>query len=168
LTIQSIRLHSKHMVNDVERLMSSYPQIYFACHRRHIRDDETGTTLTLQQAGILDHLQANRQLTISKLARHLGVTDSTASTGIARLEKCGYVGRLRDVRDKRRVLLSLTVAGRRIVQQNSVLDADDVRDMLRLIAPAERRRTLDAIEVLALAARELLRKREQRTPKQMK
>lgn len=150
------------MVNDINRVMSSYPQIYFACHRRHIRDDERGTVLTVQQASILDHLEAQPRTTLSELASHLGVTVSTASTGVTRLVKNGYVVRLRDEKDNRRVLLALTVAGNKVVQQNSVLDPDDVDQLLRLLEPAQRQTAVDALEALARAAQELLRRREQR------
>ena len=27
---------------DVETVLRCYPQIYFACHRRHVRDEKTG------------------------------------------------------------------------------------------------------------------------------
>lgn len=161
LTLQSISLHSASMVTDVERLMSSYPKIYLACHRRHVRDNESGALLTVQQAGILDHLLDPSPMTVSRLARHLGVTDSTASTAVARLERSGYVVRRRDAVDKRRVWLTLALAGKRIVQDNSVLDPDDVNEMLRLLSSSERKKTLDALDLLARAARELVRRREQ-------
>ena len=34
------------------------PRIYFACHRRHVRDDESGTHVSARQVSILDHLDS--------------------------------------------------------------------------------------------------------------
>ena len=37
-------------------VLECYPQIYFACHRRHVRDSATRELLSAHQASILDHL----------------------------------------------------------------------------------------------------------------
>jgi hypothetical protein len=55
----------------IARLMEAYPAIFLACHRRHLREDEGGKTVTEHQASVLDHLHATRATTLSKLAEHI-------------------------------------------------------------------------------------------------
>jgi DNA-binding MarR family transcriptional regulator len=143
----------------MKRLMDSYPKIYLACHRRHLRDDESGRVLTQHQAGILDHLDAAKPMLLSELARHMSVTESTMSINIAKLRRKGYVKRLRDRSDRRRAGLTLTAAGARVREQNSVLDPDHVIELLSLMNPEELHRALQGLELLAQAAEKLMSKR---------
>jgi hypothetical protein len=52
----------------IRRLLDAYPAIFLACHRRHLREDETGKVITAHQASVLDHLHATRPTRPSKLA----------------------------------------------------------------------------------------------------
>ena len=110
------------VTDTARRLMSLYPRIYFACHTRHVRDPQSGRLLSRHQASVLDHLDEIEPTTLNDLARHMGVTAATMSLTIDRLEGKGYVVRLRDTADRRRVQLRLTSAGVRIRQASSVLD----------------------------------------------
>src|SRR3970040_2400036 len=104
------------------RLMSLYPRIYFACHTRHVRDPHTQRLLSPTQATVLDPPDEINPMTLNELARHMGVTAATMSIAIDRLERKGYVVRLRDAGDRRRVHLRLTSAGVRVRAASSVLD----------------------------------------------
>jgi DNA-binding MarR family transcriptional regulator len=146
----------------MDRVLRSYPKIYLACHTRHVRDDESGKTLSPHLAGILDHLSGDSFLSISELARHLDVTESTISIQIGRLERSGYVRRTSDSQDRRRVRVRLTAAGMRVQEQNSVLDPDLVRRMISLLQPSEAEAAVHGLELLAEAAEELMRKRKLR------
>jgi len=44
------------MQDAVRQLMTFYPQIYFACHTRHVRDKRTNRLVSAHQASVLDHL----------------------------------------------------------------------------------------------------------------
>ena len=118
----------------MQRLFREYPKIYLACHRRHVRDDEDGRMLSAQMAGILDHLDLQHPRIISELARHLSVTESTMSIQISKLERFGYVRRVRDGSDRRRVSVRLTSSGARLGEQNSVLDPDLAQKMLSFLS----------------------------------
>jgi len=84
-------------------------------------------------AGILDHLDLQPPRTVSELARHLGVTESTMSIQISKLERFGYVRRVRDGSDRRRVSVRLTSSGARLGEQNSVLNPDLAQKMLSFL-----------------------------------
>ena len=72
---------------EIRRLFDAYPAIYLACHRRHVRDDETGALVTAHQAGILDHLDVKKPLTLSNLAEHLGIGRTSRFTSILMAER---------------------------------------------------------------------------------
>src|SRR6516225_12288920 len=103
--------------SEVDTVLRCYPQIYFACHKRHVRDDNAQQVLSSHQASVLDHLDDVEATALFDLARHMGVTASTMSLTIDRLVRGGYVVRERSTQDRRRLDLRLTPAGLRIKKQ---------------------------------------------------
>ena len=138
-------------------MLDCYPKIYFACHMRHVQDHASRTkVLSAHQASILDHLDAVEPTAVNDLANHMGVTPSTMSLHLDKLESGGYVRRVRSRTDARRVELRLTPAGVRIKQQQKVLDPRLVDLMLANLSELDRRKALDGLELLAKAARDLI------------
>jgi DNA-binding MarR family transcriptional regulator len=133
-------------------VLEAYPRIYFACHRRHVYDAEQRRLVSAHQASILDHLDAVESTVLSDLAKHMGVTASTMSLAIDRLERNGYVTRERDSTDRRRVRIRLTEAGVRVRRANSVLDPALVAEMLEQLAADDRKAALRGLQLLARAA----------------
>lgn len=132
--------------------MTLYPRIYFACHTRHVRDEPADRTLSRHQANILDHLDEFDPTTVNALARHMGVTAGTMSMSIDRLERQGYVLRVRDTADRRRVHLRLTSAGVRVRGASSVLDRDRVEALVSRLTGEERVAAIRGLALLADAA----------------
>src|SRR5579872_3792339 len=141
----------------VETVLRCYPLIYFACHRRHVRDEQTREFMSAHQAGILDHLDDVEPTSLLELARHLGVTASTMSLTVDRLERGGYVRRERSKEDRRRVDLRLTPAGVRIKRQQKVLEPELVAGMLEQLDERKRAQALRGLELLAEAAGALMK-----------
>jgi DNA-binding MarR family transcriptional regulator len=137
---------------DVRLVQVAYPQIYFACHTRHIRRASTATRLSAADSTLLAHLDEERATRPTRLARHLGLAASTLSAAIARLAKLGYVSLDRASKDRRAVDLRLTVKGAAAMQASSVLDSALVANMLDELTAAERRRALEGIGLLAKGA----------------
>ncbi len=135
-----------------DALMTLYPRIYFACHTRHVRDPQTQDLLSRHQASILDHLDELAPTTVMDLARHMGVTAATMSIAIDRLERKGYVVRLRDAADRRRVHVRLTSAGVRVRDASSVLDPARVDAVLARLTEDERALAIRGLELLARAS----------------
>ena len=142
----------------VRAVLDAYPRIYFACHRRHVHDP-AGGQLSTRQASILDHLDAVDPTSLNELAAHMGVTASTMSIAIDRLEQSGYVVRERATSDRRRLGLRLTEAGERVREANSVLDPELVSSMLEELSADDRDRALRGLALLARAADASMRKR---------
>jgi DNA-binding MarR family transcriptional regulator len=136
----------------VEAVLTLYPRIYFACHTRHVRDPQTQRLLSRHQASVLDHLDEIEPTTLVDLSRHLGVTPGTMSVAIDRLERKGYVVRLRDAADRRKVHVRLTSAGVRVRESSSVLDPTRVEALVQRLSAAERERAIAGLALLAQAA----------------
>ncbi len=134
------------------QLMTLYPQIYFACHTRHVVDPRSHRLLSRHQASILDHLDEIDPTSVNDLARHMGVTAATMSLAIDRLERKGYAARARDTADQRRVHVRLTSAGLRMRQASSVLDRSRVEDLLGRLSEREREAAIHGLTLLAAAA----------------
>jgi len=141
---------------EVETVLRCYPQIYFACHRRHVRDDRTQAVLSAHQASVLDHLDDVAGTSLFDLARHMGVTASTMSLTVDRLERGGYVSRERSTEDRRCVDLRLTAAGVRIKRQQKVLEPELVQAVLSHLDERKRRQALRGLELLAEASRQMI------------
>lgn len=142
--------------SEVETVLQCYPQIYFACHRRHVRDEDPQAVLSANQASILDHLDDVAGTSLFDLARHMGVTASTMSLTVDRLERAGYVNRTRSKEDRRRVDLRLTAAGLRIKRQQKVLEPELVQAVLSHLDQRKRRQALQGLKLLAEASREMI------------
>jgi DNA-binding MarR family transcriptional regulator len=143
----------------ISTLMQCYPRIYFACHTRHVQDEETNQRLSAHQANLLDHLDELEPTSMLTLAGHMGVTASTMSLTVDRLVRAGYVTRDRDTVDARRVALRLTKDGARVKERKSVLDRDLVAAMLGRMKPRDRSAGLAGLEMLAKAAGEFVESR---------
>jgi DNA-binding MarR family transcriptional regulator len=144
----------------VKAVLELYPRIYFACHTRHVRDPESSASLSAHQVSILDHLGVDEPTSLAELASHMGVTPSTMSLAIDRLEGEGYVKRARDREDARRLRLLLTAKGQRIREAHSVLDADKVDAMLARLSTAERNDAIRGLELLARGASQQMNAKE--------
>jgi MarR family transcriptional regulator, organic hydroperoxide resistance regulator len=149
----------------VRRLQNAYPAIFLACHQRHVREDGGGKTITERQASVLDHLDAQRPVTLSKLAGHMGVGRSTMSITVSRLVRGGYVASRKSKLDSRLVELTLTAAGARVRDENALLNPELVRAILRKMKPEEAETALQGIECLARYAHMVLRQRKRENGK---
>jgi DNA-binding MarR family transcriptional regulator len=138
----------------VRQVMELYPRIYFACHRRHVRDPKSKRVLSAHQASILDHLDEREPVMLLELARHMGVTVSTMSLQVEQLVRKRYVIRERDERDGRRLRLRLSEDGARVREANSVLDGERVGNMLARLSSEERAAGIAGLALLARAALE--------------
>ena len=144
-------------MSDIDLVMSAYPRIHFACRTRIVRDPGGGSELTAHQAGILRHLDRFEPVMVGELADHLGVTASTMSLNLKRLEGSGFITRSRDPQDRRVMNVRLTGAGERVRVTETDLDPERVHRMLGQLDPESRRTALRGLGLLAEAADSLVR-----------
>jgi len=143
------------------RLLALYPRIFLACHTGHRRDPGSRRDLSDAQASLLGHLDDVDSIRLTDLARHLGVTPSSASLAVSRLAARGYVARSKSPGDGREVRLRLSPAGRRVRDAQEVLNPKLVGRLLSRLEPQERNRALDGLALLAREADVLLKERSE-------
>jgi DNA-binding MarR family transcriptional regulator len=102
--------------------MDSYQQLLIAL-RRISKATEIGakrlakdTGLTTPQLLTLQAVSDVASLTVGEVARAINLTLATTTSITNALERKGLLEKQRDLTDKRRVIVSLTVAGSRLIQ----------------------------------------------------
>lgn len=144
---------------DFQILMDALERVRGACRPRMAQDPEGGERVSAHQARLLALLDEEDPAMVGELAEHLGVTASTMSLTLGRLEAAGYVSRHRDPVDRRVRNVRLTPAGARARDAFRELDPERVERLLALLDPEARRETLRALALLGGAA-DRLRRRE--------
>ncbi len=126
-----------------------FGEVFTLFHRRIPKR----TGLTPESWAVLEHLRLAGPLTVTEAARHMDRAQSVMSEIVDRLEQKRLLQRLRDERDRRRVLIWLTPTGQdRLTQEAQILDEDRVARALARMPEAERSRLLSAIERLLKCA----------------
>jgi MarR family transcriptional regulator, organic hydroperoxide resistance regulator len=126
-----------------------YPQIYLACHVRHIRAASTPHRLSARDSSLLVHLNPTHPMTASSLATHMGIGPSALSASIRRLTRLGYLRREKSAHDRRAASLTLTPQGAKAMSATSVLDPVRLAAVLDQLTDTERQRVLEGLQLLA-------------------
>ena len=139
----------------IERIQFCYPQVYYACHTRHVRARSSASHLSTRDSEILVHLDRKTPLTLTELASHMDLSRSTLSEAVSKLETYGYVAKApRDRRDRRQIGIVLTKKGVDAVRQASVLEARRLRGVLAHLSAADLSAVIGGLETFALACRQ--------------
>lgn len=146
------------MLSDAEILSGALPRIGEALRTRSLVDARSGTTLTSHQLRLLAALDADDPAMVGELAEFMGVTASTMSLNIGRLEAIGLVTRSRDPEDRRVTNVRLSESGVRARRATALVDPDRVDALLSLLGSDQRRRAVDGLSILAEAADRLTRR----------
>lgn len=142
------------MTNDLDETTADVARLYPAVyHRFHVSKLRLpGTDVTPRMLWILQHIASVGPSTLGELAAASGAKKSTTTELVDRLEAKGYVGRMRDERDARRVFVGLTPLGeRRAGRAPSVLADDALRAALAHMTAAERAALVRGLRALVRA-----------------
>jgi DNA-binding MarR family transcriptional regulator len=140
---------------DAHAVIGEVNLLYAAVYRRFqaSRQRIPGSDVTPRMLGLLRLLAVAGPLSVGEQARHLGLCRATATELVDRLESKGLVARVRDGRDRRRVFVSLTEAGRtRAGAHPEVLACDELLGAVERMAPADRRALVTGLQALLEAA----------------
>lgn len=117
---------------------------------RELRKETEQIGVTSRQVTLLWLVRVNPGLSLRELADEEGISAPALSGHVDRLEKLGLLGRERDESDRRRVGLTLTEDGERLLKRVRArrttwladrlrgLDADELAALERAIAPLEK------------------------------
>lgn len=119
---------------------------------RGVVDPDTGLDVSENQTRILRQLDDRDPTMVGELAEFMGVTPSTMSLNLKRLEDAGYIRRSRDPDDRRVMNVVLTEAGQRIRDRTALLDPARVAALLGSLRSQDRRQALEGLALLAEAA----------------
>lgn len=126
-----------------------FPAVYLAFHRRDAKHDE----LPSASRAVLQHLSLTGPLTIGELAQHLERAQSVVSEIVDHLERDRLLERIRDPRDRRRVLVWLSDLGQEVLAESrEVLSRDLLEHAMRQLQPAERAGLLRGMHALVNAS----------------
>jgi DNA-binding MarR family transcriptional regulator len=97
------------------------------------------------------HMLAARPLTFKQLCTGRGVAAPTLSRSINAMVRRGWIARTPDPLDKRKLLLALTVKGRKHLQNAAGATQRALANQLKSLNASERTRIIDALDLLASA-----------------
>lgn len=137
---------------DVERVLHSLERVHEVCRSRRVLDAPSGRRLTAHQADLLRYLDRRDPTMVSELADQMGVTRSTMSLGLKRLEAAGVIERRRDPEDRRVTNVRLTEVGERLRDAHRAMDPARVASLLDVLHPDRRAAVAEALSALAEAA----------------
>ncbi|MEN3535495.1 helix-turn-helix domain-containing protein [Microbispora sp. ZYX-F-249] len=133
----------------VEEISRLYP----AVHRRLRTSGRLlpGRDLTARMVSVLRHLVSYGPLTVGDLAGRLRLSRAATTELLDRVETRGLVARTRDQRDRRRVYVRVTEAGRAAAGGEGRDDAgrdDPLTAAVRTMTPQERQGLVDGLRAL--------------------
>lgn len=140
------------MMSDIAAILASYPRIHFACRNRVVADPESGSRASVHQARILQYLDVEDPVMVGELAEHLGVTASTMSITLKRMEAAGFILRDKDPNDRRVTNVRLSERGARTRENRSMLDPERVAALMARLTPEQRAAAVYGMRLLAEAA----------------
>jgi len=133
---------------DAATFAQLYPAVYLRFHRR----DAKGRALPAASRAVLQHLSVAGPLTVGEMARHLGRAQSVVSEVVDHLARDGLLERMRDQRDRRRVLVWLTEDAVALLDRDrDVLSRELLARAMARMTPAERRALLQGMSALIRA-----------------
>ena len=118
--------------------------------------------LTLTQISVLRHLRSGPQ-TGGRLGELAGLSPTSISRLVDRLERRGLVSRKRDSEDRRIVEVRLEPAGERLLGEVKVLKGSDLHHAVEVMSPDERRKLTASLTRLVELTRDIAVQREGRS-----
>ena len=124
--------------------------------RRFMEDNE----LSPSQVGALMRLHYGGECGVSEIASHLGLTNAAASQMVERMVQAGMVRRVEDPADRRMKTLSLTGAGRSLVEASIDARKCWMESLTLELSKAQQENIAQALIALTQAAHRLDKPKE--------
>ncbi len=115
---------------------------------RYENNSVTSGTITCQQFLVLDQLSRRDAWTMNELVDVLDIRFSSATGMVDRLFKQGFVNRKRCTEDRRRVLVSISAQGQRVVDEVFEQKKNGIIQLFKRLNAEERQSYLDIIRKL--------------------
>ncbi|MDP8930432.1 MAG: MarR family winged helix-turn-helix transcriptional regulator [Actinomycetota bacterium] len=135
------------MTSIADRFTYAFERVYWLLGREWEHSE-----LTEHEQMLLWHIPLGEGRSLTWLASHLGLPQSTASVRVKDLEKRGFLTRVRDPRDERRLRIDLTAKARHHLASWTPLDTEALEAALSSLASEDRDHLSDLMQKLAEAA----------------
>ena len=142
-------------MSNVDFVLHTLPRITERLRLRFWEALPADVQVTEHQLRLLRQMDDGDPGMVGELAEYLGVTMSTMSLNLKRLEVAGLITRSRDPDDRRVMNVLLTAEGRATRDAAPPLDPDRVDAVLMSMRPEERDRVLNGLSILAEATSRL-------------
>lgn len=137
------------MEQNAEMVMETVSMVTRAIRREMKR--RRPVEMSMQQFRVLRILERHPDVSLSVLAEHMGLTNASASKLVESLVKQELVTREDAPEDRRRVVLSLTQAGRHALDEARTAALGRLAEILAGLDEEDRTAVTRAMEVLRLA-----------------
>ncbi len=114
-------------------------------------DEVAGLTLTHSQFKLLKMVSLTKAQTITDVALFLGVSNAAASKAVDKLVRRTLLRRQEGHPDRRKIRLSLTEAGRRLLARYDVRKRRKLAKIFRQVSAADLQRTSELLDRLSAA-----------------
>jgi len=132
------------MIKDINNYFTS---IYYHLHSTHEE------SISHQSVRILQMIQKEDEVTVRDIAELLNISHNTASEHIKKLERNGWVKKVRDIDDQRKVHIHLTTEGHLVLKKNTELDDKKLQFALNQLTEEEQQMILQAFRLLSEVAK---------------
>lgn len=122
---------------------------------RRIKQAKVEGGISLPESSALSRLDRDGPMTAAQLARMEQVSPQSIGVTLRPLETSGLIARAPDPGDGRRVILSVTDAGRELLLGKRAVRTEQLACALRTLTPTERAQLLAVIPLLEQLASEL-------------
>jgi DNA-binding MarR family transcriptional regulator len=139
-------------MSDIELVIRVFPRIHYACRGQRPAESAGGAGLSPHQVRILSHLDPVDPVMVGELAEYMGVTSSTMSLNLTRLQRGGFIVRARDPDDRRVMNVRLSESGVRVRDASTMLDPERVAALLGHLGADDRSVAVRGLALLAGAA----------------
>lgn len=130
-----------------KKLNKAWTDIYYSLHYDYKE------VLTHQNIRFLQAISKNENVTIQFLSKMMSISHNTASEHVQRLEKKEYLKKNKSPYDERQVVVTLTKAGERVLQQNTELDEKKLEEVLNTLSIEDQQKIIWSFRLLGEAAK---------------
>ncbi|MFJ7646971.1 MarR family winged helix-turn-helix transcriptional regulator [Lysinibacillus sp. NPDC097279] len=127
----------------IQEINHYFTNIFYHLHTTH--ED----VISHQSVRILQMIQKEDEVTVRDIAALLNISQNTASEHIKKLERHGWVEKIRATDDQRKVKLFLTDKGQLVLKKNTELDDNKLKQALNLLSEEEQKTILEAFRLLS-------------------
>jgi DNA-binding MarR family transcriptional regulator len=104
--------------------------------------------LSMPQFSFLMRLHYRGQCDVGDASAHLGITKAAASQMVDKLVELGYLTRLEDPKDRRYKVLSLSGAGKQLLEQGQAMRNQGIAELAELLPPERHAEILLSLQEL--------------------